>query len=68
MLTSPPNQPCVGITRMRRWQRAEKLGLNPPLEVLAVLLREEDKGTNAKAVGRAHVDEILNPSTVAGVS
>lgn len=54
---------------MRRWQRAEKLGLNPPLEVLAVLLREEDKGTNAKAgAGRAHVDEILNPSTVAGVS
>ncbi|CDH51335.1 predicted protein [Lichtheimia corymbifera JMRC:FSU:9682] len=25
--------PCVGLTRMERWLRAEKLGLNPPKEV-----------------------------------
>lgn len=25
--------PCVGVTRMERWERAAALGLNPPLEV-----------------------------------
>ncbi|KXJ96427.1 DNA polymerase delta, subunit 4-domain-containing protein [Microdochium bolleyi] len=35
--------PCIGITRLKRWQRADRLGLNPPIEVLSVLLREEKK-------------------------
>ncbi|EGO57099.1 hypothetical protein NEUTE1DRAFT_66114 [Neurospora tetrasperma FGSC 2508] len=50
--------PCIGITRLKRWQRAEKLGLNPPLEVLAVLLKEGE-GEN-KASERAHMDELMN--------
>ncbi|KAI0830436.1 DNA polymerase delta, subunit 4-domain-containing protein [Hypoxylon sp. FL0890] len=54
--------PCVGITRMKRWKRADKLGLNPPLEVLAVLLKEEARGTTG--FERAHIDEILNSSVV----
>ncbi|KAK8134418.1 DNA polymerase delta [Apiospora sp. TS-2023a] len=54
--------PCVGISRMRRWQRADKLGLNPPPEVLAVLLKEEEQGT--KGVERAHMDTILNSTAV----
>lgn len=54
--------PCVGINRMKRWKRAEKLGLNPPLEVLAVLQKEEGKGT--KGVDHAHMDQILNSTTV----
>ncbi|KAI1411284.1 DNA polymerase delta, subunit 4-domain-containing protein [Hypoxylon sp. FL1857] len=54
--------PCVGITRMKRWKRADKLGLNPPLEVLAVLLKEEAK--SATGFERAHIDEILNSSVV----
>ncbi|KAI1427969.1 DNA polymerase delta, subunit 4-domain-containing protein [Xylaria sp. FL1777] len=54
--------PCVGITRLKRWQRAEKLGLNPPPEVLAVLMREEDKG--ASDIETAHVDKILNSTAV----
>lgn len=54
--------PCVGITRMKRWKRADKLGLNPPLEVLAVLLKEEARGT--KGSEKAHIDEILNSSVV----
>ena len=33
--------PCIGITRFRRWNRAFRLGLNPPVEILAVLIREE---------------------------
>ncbi|CAO3675587.1 unnamed protein product [Umbelopsis vinacea] len=28
---------CVGITRLERWQRAAKLGLNPPQEVKNLL-------------------------------
>ncbi|KAK1778440.1 DNA polymerase delta, subunit 4-domain-containing protein [Copromyces sp. CBS 386.78] len=50
--------PCIGITRLKRWQRAERLGLNPPLEVLAVLLREEESGNTA--IERAHMDELMN--------
>ncbi|KAK3948943.1 DNA polymerase delta, subunit 4-domain-containing protein [Pseudoneurospora amorphoporcata] len=50
--------PCIGITRLKRWQRAERLGLNPPLEVLAVLLREDESGNTA--VERAHMDELMN--------
>jgi len=57
--------PCIGITRLKRWQRAQRLGLNPPVEVLAVLLQEEAKG-NA-AIEKAHMDELLNSAAVASV-
>ncbi|KAK0639072.1 DNA polymerase delta, subunit 4-domain-containing protein [Cercophora newfieldiana] len=55
--------PCIGMSRLKRWQRAEKLGLKPPIEVLAVLLREETAGN--KDIERAHMDELMN-STAAG--
>ncbi|KAK7052312.1 DNA polymerase delta subunit 4 [Favolaschia claudopus] len=29
--------PCVGVTRLQRWERAEKMGLNPPLEIHDIL-------------------------------
>ena len=29
--------PCIGMTRLERWERAEKLGLSPPQDVLAAL-------------------------------
>lgn len=54
--------PCIGITRIRRWQRAQRLGLNPPIEVLAVLLKEEAKDN--KTIQRAHIDEIMNATAV----
>ncbi|KAI1858910.1 uncharacterized protein JN550_012369 [Neoarthrinium moseri] len=54
--------PCVGMSRMKRWQRADKLGLNPPSEVLAVLMKEEEKGT--KGIEAAHMDQILNSTAV----
>jgi DNA polymerase delta subunit 4 len=38
------------------------LGLNPPIEVLAVLLKEEAKGN--KGMERAHMDELLNSTAV----
>lgn len=47
---------------MKRWVRAKKLGLNPPIEVLAVLLKEENKG-NTK-IERAHVDELMSSNQV----
>lgn len=55
-------KPCVGIDRLKRWQRADRLGLNPPIEVLAVLMQEEQKGT--EGIERAHMDEVLNSIAV----
>lgn len=92
-------QPCIGLTRLKRWQRADRLGLNPPVEVLAVLLKEEEKIVDVAAAANsktgsgkggakkapissskkdatsepskesvrlqtAHIDEILNSTTV----
>lgn len=34
--------PCMGITRMQRWERAAKLGLEPPQEVRELILRFGD--------------------------
>lgn len=48
------HQPCIGIARIQRWRRANKLKLNPPLEVLAVLLKNEE------IEERAHMDELLS--------
>jgi len=39
--------PCVGVTRLERWERADALGLNPPPEIKDILTTkdglEEDK-------------------------
>jgi len=51
-------KPCIGIARLKRWKRANALGLKPPVEVLAVLLREMEGG-NGKAQ-RAYVDELMS--------
>ncbi|KAG4121894.1 hypothetical protein ERO13_D11G234500v2 [Gossypium hirsutum] len=29
--------PCVGITRLDRWERAQRMGLNPPKEIESLL-------------------------------
>lgn len=47
-------QPSIGIARVKRWRRANMLKLNPPIEVLTVLL----KGKNVKE--RAYIDELLS--------
>jgi DNA polymerase delta subunit 4 len=49
---------------MKRWVRANKLGLNPPIEVLAVLMKEEEKGN--KGTERAYVDELMSSKFVVG--
>lgn len=51
--------PCIGIPRMKRWKRADGLGLRPPLEVLAVLVREREGG-NYEAVERAAMEGLLS--------
>jgi DNA polymerase delta subunit 4 len=51
-------QPCIGIARVKRWRRANTLGLNPPIEVLAVLLKESDK--DKSRLQRAHIDELMS--------
>ncbi|KAI0769260.1 DNA polymerase delta, subunit 4-domain-containing protein [Irpex lacteus] len=35
--------PCIGMTRLQRWERADALGLNPPLAVKEILLDEQVK-------------------------
>nr|WDA42955.1 DNA polymerase delta subunit 4 [Fagopyrum tataricum] len=30
--------PCSGMTRIERWERAVRLGLNPPMDVKAFLI------------------------------
>ncbi|QIW99716.1 hypothetical protein AMS68_005234 [Peltaster fructicola] len=50
--------PCIGIARLKRWKRANVLGLHPPMEVLAVLLKQMDQG-DVKSQ-RAHVDELMS--------
>ncbi|GIK05662.1 hypothetical protein Aspvir_009775 [Aspergillus viridinutans] len=47
--------PCIGIARLKRWRRAKMLNLNPPIEVLAVLLKEKDTVKQ-----RAYVDELMS--------
>lgn len=55
IFTNPYNspQPCIGLTRLKRWQRANRLGLNPPVEVLAVLLKEEKKIVDVAAAANS---------------
>ncbi|KAI4122439.1 MAG: hypothetical protein LQ338_005816 [Usnochroma carphineum] len=59
--------PCVGVSRARRWKRAEGLGLKPPIEVLAVLVRERER-EEGKGGGmeRAFMDGLLGGSSVVG--
>lgn len=49
---------------MKRWVRANKLGLAPPIEVLAVLVKEEERGNDK--IERAYVDELMSSQLVLG--
>lgn len=48
----------MGITRLERWQRAERLGLNPPIEVLAVIVKE------GRGEEKAHLDQLLSSTAI----
>lgn len=35
--------PCIGISRMERWERASDYGLNPPEDVKELIVKNSDK-------------------------
>ncbi|KAI5118751.1 hypothetical protein M0805_004837 [Coniferiporia weirii] len=39
--TSYEYGPCVGMTRLERWERARAFGLNPPTEIRDILMTEQ---------------------------
>ncbi|KFZ12497.1 hypothetical protein V501_04209 [Pseudogymnoascus sp. VKM F-4519 (FW-2642)] len=49
--------PCVGIPRRKRWLRAHRLGLAPPIEALAVLVKEDKKGN--EGAEKAQLESLL---------
>lgn len=51
--------PCIGISRSKRWARAHRLGLSPPIEVLAILLKQSNPN-DVNTIDRAYVDELIN--------
>ncbi|KAF2459193.1 DNA polymerase delta, subunit 4-domain-containing protein [Lineolata rhizophorae] len=56
--TSGQYGPCMGIPRIKRWKRAYKLNLNPPIEVLAVLLKEQE--SNNRRAQQAYIDVLMS--------
>jgi len=44
--------PCIGIGRTQRWIRAQRLGLEPPVEVLGVLLGRLDQHEDDEMEGK----------------
>ncbi|KAL2222246.1 putative DNA polymerase delta subunit 4 [Thermoascus aurantiacus ATCC 26904] len=60
--------PCIGIARLKRWRRAKMLDLNPPIEVLAVLLKEQNKGVQQRAICReTGVGGYMSVDSVTGI-
>ncbi|KAI3397045.1 hypothetical protein diail_11281 [Diaporthe ilicicola] len=57
--------PCIGVARARRWHRAERLGLHPPIEVLAVLMREERQGN--KEIEKAAMDRLMESTAIGSI-
>eukprot|EP00743_Colponemidia_sp_Colp-15_P007067 GILK01007626.1.p1 GENE.GILK01007626.1~~GILK01007626.1.p1 ORF type:complete len:122 (-),score=12.83 GILK01007626.1:103-426(-) len=35
--------PCIGITRLERWEQAKELGLDPPQSIHELILKSEKK-------------------------
>ncbi|XP_076434573.1 DNA polymerase delta subunit 4-like [Babylonia areolata] len=44
--------PCVGISRLERWQRAHKHGLNPPAKVRDLILKHPDDASYTHSLWR----------------
>lgn len=57
--------PCIGISRLERWKRAQRLGLAPPKEVLDVAVRMEVVERNVENLAlkrdtrKAYIDDFL---------
>ncbi|KAJ6527275.1 DNA polymerase delta, subunit 4-domain-containing protein [Mycena vulgaris] len=48
--------PCIGVTRLERWERASALGLNPPIEVRDILTTRQ--GSNASYSQSVFYEEV----------
>lgn len=58
--------PCIGISRVDRWKRAQRLRLNPPVEVFSVCLQvveENGKSDTRRDTRIAYIDEFLSTKT-----
>ncbi|KAI8061000.1 DNA polymerase delta, subunit 4-domain-containing protein [Gongronella butleri] len=42
--------PCVGLSRMERWERAQTLGLNPPEEIKTLLMATTARKSQAECL------------------
>mmetsp|Transcript_8171 Transcript_8171/g.36177 ORF Transcript_8171/g.36177 Transcript_8171/m.36177 type:complete len:106 (+) Transcript_8171:43-360(+) len=42
--------PALGLTRMERWERAEKLNLDPPADVYKILTEHDEDGKFTECV------------------
>ncbi|XP_022109665.1 DNA polymerase delta subunit 4-like [Acanthaster planci] len=42
--------PCTGISRLERWERAEKHGMNPPEEVKKLILKHDEDETYTQSL------------------
>ncbi|XP_060075793.1 DNA polymerase delta subunit 4-like [Ylistrum balloti] len=47
--------PCIGITRLERWERAHKHGLQPPQEVKELLVRHAEDPKYTQCVWNDYV-------------
>ncbi|XP_033747520.1 DNA polymerase delta subunit 4-like [Pecten maximus] len=47
--------PCIGITRLERWERAHKHGLQPPPEVKELVIRHFDDPKYTECVWNDYV-------------
>ncbi len=49
--------PCVGVTRLERWERAQMLGLNPPFEVTPLPREHTSSLPCVVEIGQGHSDD-----------
>ena len=51
--------PCTGMTRMERWNRAEKLGLCPPTSIRSLLEAMDDGSAKGGEVGGVYAQSLF---------
>ncbi|KXN90666.1 DNA polymerase delta subunit 4 [Leucoagaricus sp. SymC.cos] len=47
--------PCIGVSRLERWERAHTLGLNPPLEIRDILTTRQGSEQYSQCVFQGEV-------------
>lgn len=52
--------PCIGISRLERWQRAEKFGLHPPVTVKQILDRKAGSSDDNRCLWEGRIWSLNN--------